>query len=331
MSNSNFATIIPVASGKGGVGKSISTSNLAISLANMGHPTVAVDLDLGGSNLHTLLGVPNKYSGVGDYLHHDLPNFEQLLLPTHTKNLRFLPGDGQTSFMANISYHQKSKLMLNLQKIDADYVLLDLAAGSAFHTLDFFGLSPRGILVTILETPAIINMMKFLKNFLFRIIERTVCTSFELKEIIYVESRKRVTEEPVTIARLQNLLSEVEPRTRASIRKICATYRPRIIYNRVRYPEDLQILKQIDASLEKTLSIEVDHFGFIFEDNAVADSIRRQVPFIVNYPDSVAGKNILLIAEKVAESWNENISDSANVLLENTNQFEGSQRSNQIK
>ena len=41
-------TIIPIASGKGGVGKSIFSANLAIALARLGHPTVAVDLDLGG-------------------------------------------------------------------------------------------------------------------------------------------------------------------------------------------------------------------------------------------------------------------------------------------
>ena len=55
----NKSVIIPVASGKGGVGKSIVTANLAVSLANSGYSTVAVDLDLGGSNLHSYLGLLN--------------------------------------------------------------------------------------------------------------------------------------------------------------------------------------------------------------------------------------------------------------------------------
>ena len=42
-------TIIPVASGKGGVGKSLFTANLAIALAQQGHSVIAVDLDMGGS------------------------------------------------------------------------------------------------------------------------------------------------------------------------------------------------------------------------------------------------------------------------------------------
>ena len=60
--------IIPIAGGKGGVGKSLLTANLAIALSRMGRRTIAVDLDLGGANLHHFLGVANKYPGIGDFL-----------------------------------------------------------------------------------------------------------------------------------------------------------------------------------------------------------------------------------------------------------------------
>jgi len=39
------ATIIPISSGKGGVGKSLVTANLAVALAEKGYDTVAIDLD----------------------------------------------------------------------------------------------------------------------------------------------------------------------------------------------------------------------------------------------------------------------------------------------
>ena len=60
--------IIPVASGKGGVGKSFLTANLGFALGEMGHRTVAVDMDLGGSNLHAFLGLSNRFPGIGDFL-----------------------------------------------------------------------------------------------------------------------------------------------------------------------------------------------------------------------------------------------------------------------
>jgi len=62
------ATVIPVAAGKGGVGKTQIAANLAIALAQAGEKTIVVDLDLGGSNLHTHLGLPNRNPGLGDYL-----------------------------------------------------------------------------------------------------------------------------------------------------------------------------------------------------------------------------------------------------------------------
>ena len=62
------ATIIPIASGKGGVGKSFVSSNLAMALAQLGHRVIAVDLDFGGANLHSFLGLPNRYPGIGDFL-----------------------------------------------------------------------------------------------------------------------------------------------------------------------------------------------------------------------------------------------------------------------
>jgi cellulose biosynthesis protein BcsQ len=61
-------TIIPIASGKGGVGKSFLTANLGVVLAEMGHTTVVVDMDLGGSSLHFFLGLSNRFPGIGDFL-----------------------------------------------------------------------------------------------------------------------------------------------------------------------------------------------------------------------------------------------------------------------
>ena len=61
-------TIIPIASGKGGVGKSFITANLAIALAKLGKQVIVADLDFGGSNLHTCLGIHNTHPGIGDFL-----------------------------------------------------------------------------------------------------------------------------------------------------------------------------------------------------------------------------------------------------------------------
>ena len=60
--------IIPIASGKGGVGKSLVSANLAIALAQSGKRVVLVDLDLGASNLHLVLGNQSPKAGLGTFL-----------------------------------------------------------------------------------------------------------------------------------------------------------------------------------------------------------------------------------------------------------------------
>ena len=55
--NQKTPTIIPIAGGKGGVGKSLIAANLAIVLARLGHKTIGIDLDLGAANLHSCLGL----------------------------------------------------------------------------------------------------------------------------------------------------------------------------------------------------------------------------------------------------------------------------------
>ena len=52
------ATIIPIAGGKGGVGKTFVAANLAVALAKRGHSTIAVDLDLG--KLRHQEGIPER-------------------------------------------------------------------------------------------------------------------------------------------------------------------------------------------------------------------------------------------------------------------------------
>ncbi|NBQ39078.1 MAG: MinD/ParA family protein, partial [Alphaproteobacteria bacterium] len=60
--------IIPIASGKGGVGKSLVAANLAIALAQAGKNVVLADLDLGGSNLHLILGLRGIPVGIGTWI-----------------------------------------------------------------------------------------------------------------------------------------------------------------------------------------------------------------------------------------------------------------------
>ena len=78
--------IIPVASGKGGVGKSLLSANLAIALGQAGKKVLLVDLDLGASNLHLVIGQSSPKKGIGTFLTGE-SKFEDII---HV-NINFLP------------------------------------------------------------------------------------------------------------------------------------------------------------------------------------------------------------------------------------------------
>jgi flagellar biosynthesis protein FlhG len=128
-------TIIPIASGEGGVGKSFLTANIGVVLAEMGHTTVVLDMIWEGPACIFFWGFPIGFPGSVIFSKH-----ADLLVSTETPNLMFLPGDGLSPFMANIPYAQKIPLISHIVRRPAVYILLDLGAGRSCNTLDFFRL-----------------------------------------------------------------------------------------------------------------------------------------------------------------------------------------------
>jgi flagellar biosynthesis protein FlhG len=313
-------TIIPIAGGKGGVGKSLITANLAIALAEMGHSTVVVDLDLGNSNLHSLLGLSNRYPGIGDYLRTGNFAFEELSIVTQTPHLLFLPGDGRMPFMANITHSQKIHLISKIRQISARYVLLDLGAGCAFNTLDFFGIVNKGIVVSTPEYPSVMSALVFLKNFVIRKIDRALSKNHEIAELLETLYVQPMQEPHMTISAFQERLEKLHPGAVSQVREICRSYSPRVVFNIGEHPDELEFLQQVSRTAKEILSLEIEYFGFIFSDPAVRESIKQHAALIPHKRDSQAARNITYLAERIIASWNDPIPNSAEHLINRTRQ-----------
>ncbi|MBY0415081.1 MAG: P-loop NTPase, partial [Bdellovibrionales bacterium] len=153
-----------IGGGKGGVGKSLVTANLAICLALMGHKVAAIDLDLGGANLHTCLGVPIPDKTLSDYLSKKVRTLTELLTPTAINNLFIISGAQDDLGIANLKQMHKAKLLNQFNELPVDYVLLDLGAGTTFNTIDFFIAADQGIITTLPEPTSIENSYRFIKT-----------------------------------------------------------------------------------------------------------------------------------------------------------------------
>lgn len=312
-------TIIPVASGKGGVGKTLLTANLALALAEMGYNTIAVDLDLGGSNLHTYLGLKNNHAGIGDYLQAEVRPLEQFVVRTDFPKLHFLAGDVRSLFMANISFAQKWELIRGLRSLQCDYLLLDLGAGSAFHTLDFFGMSPQGLLVCTTEYAAIMNLLTFLKNFAFRIIQRALPRRRPVLQQALADLLKRTATEPsLTLEIVQHTLSQIdEPAARAAGR-VWQRFLPRVVFNMGYHPDELKMLEQLDQTIRNVLSLRIDYIGLVYESSIARRSVRNRIPLLPSAPESFAVQDIKLVAEQIVRLWNQPLRNGSPLLYQNS-------------
>lgn len=312
--NTQKTTIIPIASGKGGVGKSIFAANIAIALARMGHSTIAVDLDFGSSNLYTCLGMPNSFPGIGDFLKSKTVEFNDLPVQTSIPNLKFLPGDGQTPFMANLSQDQRITLLKSVKDLSARYVILDLGAGSMFSILNFFGLTYKSMIVTTFDTMSIMNCIVFLRNFIFRILCKAVYEDKEVVQTLVRRFQQPAGLEPVTIRSLLQDVNTKNPKLAKKAWEKCRKYRPRILFNMGKHPDDLDMLPRFDAALNQGLSLEPEYFGFMPFDEKIRHSARNREVFMLSHPDSIACSAIDRLAKQIINNWDTSTENSMSTL-----------------
>jgi len=120
--------VIVITSGKGGVGKTTTTSNIGMALARLGHSTLLIDADVGLRNLDLLLGLENRiiYTGI-DVLNENCRLEQALIKDKRQPKLAFFPLSSNRVDLA-INPDQ-IKQLIKLFQSDYEYILIDSPAG----------------------------------------------------------------------------------------------------------------------------------------------------------------------------------------------------------
>ena len=290
--------IIPVASGKGGVGKSLLSANLAIALGQQGKKVVLVDLDLGASNLHLVIGQNPSNESLGSWFT-EKSDFKDIIKPTDYQNVSFIAGDSQIPDLTSLKHAQKIKLIRNLKNIDADYLILDLGAGTHQFILDMFLLSPQGIVVSSPAVTATLNGYLFLKNAVFRLLYTTFKRNTPGRELIDSLKKDSASMQKLYIPKLVQALAQVDPQNTKLFVNRMNQFRPRLVMNMIDDPKDADKAQRIKNSCNQYLGLEIDYLGLMYRDLLQDKALASRLPVVVYKPQSLLGQAIYRISDKV--------------------------------
>ena len=149
--NGAFPVVFSVTSGKGGVGKTNLSVNLATSLASKGKRVALVDADLGLANVDVILGLTPQKNLF--HLFHEGANLKDILYPT-PYGFSILPASSGMSEMLTLSTGQKLELLEAMGELEdeLDYLVVDTGAGINDNVL-YFNLASQERLVVLTPEP----------------------------------------------------------------------------------------------------------------------------------------------------------------------------------
>ena len=292
------ARIWAIGGGKGGVGKSLLTANVGITLAQMGSRVCVIDADLGGANLHTCLGVAQTDVTLDHFVSRRSETLEELAVPTPVPNLSLISGAGHMLGAANPKYQTKMRLIRKIRSMDFDHVLLDLGAGTGFDTLDFFLSGDLGVLICLPEPTSIDNLYRFVKAAFFRRLQELEQTH-QVRELLGV-AMAGTTDATVQSPRaLFERIKRLEPERGAQLHEAMRQFAPRLVVNQVRNGADAGIGQQVALAARNYFGCDVQSVGYLQYDDSVWRAVRKRRAFLLEYPVSTIAGALRSIVSKI--------------------------------
>jgi len=155
------ARVITVTSGKGGVGKTNLSVNMALAFARLGKKVVVMDADLGLANVNVMLNMIPKYN-----LYHVIKKqktIREILVETEY-GISIVAGASGFSQIANMGEEDRKLFISELDSLsNADIIIIDTSAGVSSNVLDFIAAADDAVIITTPEPTAITDAYGIIK------------------------------------------------------------------------------------------------------------------------------------------------------------------------
>lgn len=279
------AKVFAFGSGKGGVGKSVIATTLALGLGRSEKRVTLLDGDLGGANLHSFLGVGFPELSLSDLLQRRVEHIDDVTIPTAYQGVSLVSGAFDTLSAVSPKYAQKIRLLRQIAGSGSDVTLLDLGSGTGFNVLDFFLIADAGLVTVIPEPTSVENAYRFVKALYYRCLKHLE-SSWEHKPILRAaidEKNHRGVRTPA------ELIEDVERRDSEvgkELRKLLSGMRVGIIVSQAREETDYKLAASMSGVCSDYLGVDVFEAGTIPYDDAVWKAVRKRRAVLVDAPNS---------------------------------------------
>lgn len=153
--------VITVCSGKGGVGKTNISANIAEAVRKKGFNVAILDADFGLANINIVFGINARYS-IYDLLYSG-KSIEDICV-TSKSGIKIIPGGSGIRELSEISYDQQAKIIGEFSKLnDVDVMIIDTGAGISKNVTGFAQIADEVIVVTNPEPTAIADAYGMIK------------------------------------------------------------------------------------------------------------------------------------------------------------------------
>ncbi len=286
-----------IGGGKGGTGKTFITSAMGTYIAGKGKRVILIDIDIGGANLHSFLGISRPKKSLTDFFEAGA-SLNKLAVKTGIDNMSLITGDIHSLASDNIKFTQKLKLFRHIMKLNKHYVIIDLGGGSHNNTIDTFLMADKMIVILEPEITAVENMYHFVKNALFRKLRMSL-REYGFKEIVEQMWERREEYNIKSLRELMDCIRDNFSYVGDIIDKELSDFKLYLILNKIRSSDDILIGSSMKSIFMKYLGVDTKFVGFVEYDDSVWRSIRERRPFMLNYSLSRSAKEVEIFTENL--------------------------------
>ena len=295
MSRPKPKRLLLISGAKGGVGKTVVASNLALYLATIGRRVVLADADPVGSNAFTCLGVerPRRTLGLDEQGPAD---GKPELIDAAVPGLRLMHAGIDEPVRGQRRLTRHKTLMAQLREVDAEYMVVDLGSGIGRSLVDFWLASDMGVFVTVPEPTAIENTFRFVRIAFSRHLLARAPDAATRRSL--VRRMRAMGHAPAPLDLARRLEAAGDPASEV-VRDAMDAFTFRFSLNQTRLRADLELGEAIRSAARRRFGVNLEYLGYIDYDDTVLSCLRMQRPLLAESPGTKASRSIEKLARKL--------------------------------